>query len=88
MINRFSVPNLHDCTIHLSKVASNKIKPDLILSNARILSTYTDRILLNKEVWISKGRIACIKEFGEANKYFNKKDLNYYDVNNNILAPG
>ena len=88
MINRFSVPNLHDCTIHLSKVASNKNKPDLILSNARILSTYTDRILLNKEVWISKGRIACIKEFGEANKYFDKKDLNYYDINNNILAPG
>ena len=88
MINRFSVPNLHDCTIHLSKVASNKIKPDLILNNARILSTYTDRILLNKEVWISKGRIACIKEFGEANKQFDKKDLNYYDINNNILAPG
>jgi adenine deaminase len=88
MINRFSVPNLHDCTIHLSKVASNKIKPDLILKNARILSTYTDRILLNKEVWITKGRIACIKESGESKKYFNDNDLNYYDINNNILAPG
>ena len=87
MINRFSVPNLHDCTIHLSKVASNKIEPDLILNNARVLSTYTDRILLNKEVWISKGRIACIKESGDAKKYFNGK-LNYYDINNNILAPG
>ena len=88
MINRFSVPNLHDCTIHLSKVASNKIKPDLILNNARVLSTYTDRILLNKEMWISKGRIACIKESGESKKYFNDKDLNYYNINNNILAPG
>ena len=88
MINRFSVPNLHDCTIHLSKVASNKIKPDLILKNARILSTYTDRILLNKEVWITKGRIACIKESGESKKYFNDNDLNCYDINNNILAPG
>ena len=88
MINRFSVPNLHECTIQLSKVASNKIHPDLILSNARILSTYTDRILLNKEVWISKGRIACIKESGEAKKYFNTKDINFYDINNNILAPG
>jgi len=88
MINRFSVPNLHDCTIHLSKVASNKIKPDLILKNARILSTYTDRILLNKEVWITKGRIACIKESGESKQYFNDNDLNYYDINNNILAPG
>ena len=88
MINRFSVPHLHECTIELSKVASNKIQPELILSNSRILSTYTDRILLNKEVWISKGRIACIKESGEAKKYFNAKDLNFYDINNNILAPG
>ena len=88
MINRFSVPNLHVCTIHLSKVASNKVKPDLILKNARILSTYTDRILLNKEVWITKGRIACIKESGESKKYFNDNDLNCYDINNNILAPG
>ena len=34
MVNRFSVPKLKDCTIHLSKVASNKIEPDLILKNA------------------------------------------------------
>ncbi len=88
MINRFSVLPLNECTIHLSRVASNKIEPDLILSNARVLSTYTDRILLNKEVWISKGRIACIKECGEAKKNFNKSDLNYYNIDNNILAPG
>ena len=60
MLNRFSVPNLDKCTVHLSKVASNKIEPDLILTNAKILSTYTDTILENKEVWISKGPIACI----------------------------
>ena len=77
MINRFSVPNLHECTVHLSKVASYKVEPDLILTNARVLSTYTDRILENKEVWISKGRIACIKEFGDAKKYFNEKDLQF-----------
>ena len=88
MINRFSVPNLHECTVHLSKVASYKVEPDLILTNARVLSTYTDRILENKEVWISKGRIACIKEFGDAKKYFNEKDLQFYNINNNILAPG
>lgn len=88
MINRFKVPNLHECTLHLSKVASNQFEPDLILNNARVLSTYTDRILLNKEVWISMGRIACIKESGEANKYFNRNNLNYYNIHNNILAPG
>lgn len=88
MISRFSVPNLYECTVNLSKVASNKVEPHLILKNARILSTYTDRILSNKELWISNGRIACIKESGEANKHFDKKNLNYYDVDNNILAPG
>jgi adenine deaminase len=88
MITRFSVADLSDSSKHLSKVASNKLKPELILSNARILSTYSDRIIETKEVWISKGRIACIKKSGEAVNVFNKKDLNIYDVNNNILAPG
>ena len=58
MINRFSVPPLFDCTKKLANVASGKNIPDLILANARILSTYTDRILEDKEIWISKGRIA------------------------------
>jgi len=88
MINRFSVPHLHECTIQLTKVASSIIQPDLILSNARVLSTYTDRILSNKEIWISKGRIACIKESGAAKKNFDEKDLNFYNIDNNILAPG
>ena len=48
MINRFTVPNLYDCTKHLSNVASRKIQPELILKNAHILSTYTNRILKNK----------------------------------------
>jgi|TARA_B100000959_G_scaffold58234_1_gene60989 adenine deaminase len=88
MITRFSVADLSYSSKHLSKVASNKIEPELILSNARILSTYTDRIIESREVWISKGRIACIKKNGEAVNIFNRKDLNIYDVNNNILAPG
>ena len=86
-MNRFSVPDLYKSTIHLSKVASGKIKPELILYNARILSTYSERLLLNKEIWISKGRIACIKEKNSAKKIFNK-DIDIYDIQNNILAPG
>ncbi len=88
MITRFSVPNLHECTIHLSKTASNKIEPELVLYNSNILSTYTERILKDKEIWITKGRIACIKPSGSAEKIFNKNDYISYDVNNNILAPG
>ena len=60
MINRFSVPPLFQSTQKLAKIASGKLDPDLVLFNARILSTYTDRILENKEIWISKGRIVCV----------------------------
>jgi len=86
MITRFSVPNLYDCSIHLAKVASHKIQPELVVINSKILSTYTDRILDNKEIWISNGRIACIKNNGTAKKHFN--NLNIYDAQKNILAPG
>ncbi len=88
MITRFSVPHLSKCSIQLTSVASNKIQPELILSNAKILSTYSDRIIDNKEIWIYKGRIACIKNNGDFLNYFNKKDLNIYDIQKNILAPG
>jgi Adenine deaminase len=88
VINRFSVPPLSDCTKKLTNVASGKEVPDLILSNARILSTYSDRILEDREVWISNGRIACVKGNNESLKLFNKSDLKIYDVQNNILAPG
>ena len=88
MITRFSVPNLSECSIHLSKVASGKLKPDLVLLNCKILSTYTEKIIKNKEIWISKGRIACIQESGIAKKKFNIKSIKTYDVQKNILAPG
>ena len=88
MITRFSVPNLYKSTIHLANVAANKIEPDLVLTNARVLSTYTDRISKQKEIWISKGRIASVKESGTAKKYFNKETFLTYDVKENILAPG
>ena len=88
MITRFSVPPLSKSTQNLARVASGKTVPDLILSNARVLSTYTDRILDNKEIWISNGRIASVKNNEESFKIFNKSDLNIYDAEKNILAPG
>ena len=88
MINRFSVPPLFQSTQKLAKIASGKLDPDLVLYNARILSTYTDRILENKEIWISNGRIVCVKENGDHQQIFNKSNLLTYDVQNNILAPG
>ncbi len=88
MISRFSVPDLHKCTIHLTKVVNGNIKPDLILSNAKILSTYTDTILEDKEIWISKGRIACVRNLNEHKNYFDPNDIIKFDIQKNILAPG
>ena len=88
MINRFSVSPLFQSTKKLAKIASGSINPDLVLFNARVLSTYTDRILENKEIWISSGRIVCVKENDNHKQIFNKSDLQTYDVQNNILAPG
>mgnify|MGYP001196457117 FL=1 len=88
MITRFSVPNLNETTIHLTNVVNGKFAPDIILINARVLSTYTDTILENKELWISKGRIACIRNSNEHKKYFNINEFKTFDIENNILAPG
>ena len=88
MINRFSVPPLFKSTKKLARIASGNSEPDLILFNARVLSTYTDRILEHKEIWISSGRIVCVKDSGVHKQIFNKSYLNTYDVQNNILAPG
>ena len=82
MINRFSVPLLSESTIHLANVASANKEPDKVLFNARILSTYSDRILENKEIWISKGRIACIKDNGNAKTLFS--ELHTYDIQNHV----
>ena len=88
MITRFSVPNLNEVTIHLTNVVNGKIHPDIILTNAKVLSTYTDTILENKEIWISKGRIACIRNVNEHKNYFNSSDIKIFDIEKNILAPG
>lgn len=88
MINRFSVPPLFKSTKKLARIASGNSEPDLILFNARVLSTYTDRILEHKEIWVSSGRIVCVKDSGVHKQIFNKSYLNTYDVQNNILAPG
>ncbi len=88
MLTRFSVTHLHECTINLTKVVNGKIIPDKILTNARILSTYTDTILENKELWISKGRIACIRNVNDYKNYFHSDVISIIDIEKNILAPG
>ncbi len=84
LINRFSVAPLHESTIHLSQVASGRLAPDLVLTGARILSVYTERMLDDREIWITKGRIASVAKAGSC--LF--EEVPRYDVKGGILAPG
>jgi adenine deaminase len=63
-LTRFSVAPLASMTRRLADVASGRAQPDLVITGARLLSTYSERILDNKEVWISGGRIAATKPAG------------------------
>ncbi len=65
-LTRFSVQPLHTMTRRLADVASGRVAPDLVITGARVLSTYSERILHEREVWISGGRIAAVKPAGAA----------------------
>ena len=81
-MNRFFVPPLAHLTRELAAVASGRQSPDLVLTDARILSTYTERIVDGREVWLYKGRVAAVKPAGSC------KDAPTHDVQGGILAPG
>ena len=86
MINRFSVPELHTMTRDLADVASGRRPADVVISHARVLSTYSERILENKEIWLYKGRIAAVKPAGSHHAVTGMPTA--YDAHGGILAPG
>lgn len=86
-LTRFSVPPLHKVTRTLAAVAMGRAAPDLVLTGARILSTYTERIHDNREVWIKAGRIAAVKPAGTFKPAAGAK-TKIYDVRGGLLAPG
>ncbi len=86
-LTRFSVPPLHKVTRSLAAVAMGREAPDLVLTGARILSTYTERIHENREVWIKSGRIAAVKTAGTFRPAVGVK-TRIYDVRGGLLAPG
>ncbi|NVN12729.1 adenine deaminase, partial [Nguyenibacter vanlangensis] len=63
-ITRLTVPPLHAVTRDLAATAGGGRAPDLVITGARILSTYSDRILSDREIWIAHGRIAAVKPAG------------------------
>ncbi|KQT84828.1 adenosine deaminase [Methylobacterium sp. Leaf465] len=82
-LTRFSVEPLSRMTRHLSAVASGRAEPDSVLTGARLLSTYSERILPHREVWIAGGRIAAVKPAGTYRGNAPRRDLG-----GGLLAPG
>ena len=90
-LTRFSVKPLHTLTRQLAAVAMGRAAPDLVITGARLLSTYTDRIHPDRELWIKAGRIACAKPAGTAKKHFASTATSrvpHHDADGAILAPG
>ncbi|MCX6954987.1 MAG: amidohydrolase family protein [Verrucomicrobia bacterium] len=87
MLTRFSVAPLHTMTRSLADVAMGRTAPDLVITGARVLSTYTERIHPGREVWIKAGRIATVKPAGSYKKS-KLTGAQLYDARGGILAPG
>ena len=85
-ISRFSVSPLHTQTITLAAVACGRAPADLVITGARVLSTYSERISTDKEIWISGGRIAAVKPAGAYKAGPAPKAV--YDAKGGIIAPG
>jgi adenine deaminase len=85
-LTRFSVQPLHAMTRRLADVASMRAVPDLVITGARVLSTYSERILDSKEVWIAGGRIAAVKPAGTHKAAGGGAAIK--DVAGGIIAPG
>jgi adenine deaminase len=87
MLTRFSVAPLHTMTRSLAAVAMERAAPDLVITGARILSTYTERVHAARELWIKGGRIATVKAAGSYKKS-KLTGAKIYDARGGILAPG
>ena len=67
-------------------MASGRLPPDLVITGIRALSTYSERILPEREIWIAGGRIAALKPAGTFKSTGGSAPI--YDGAGGILAPG
>jgi adenine deaminase len=82
-LTRFGVKPLAALTRRLADVAGGRAEPDLVITGARVLSVYSERILPEREVWIAKGRIAAVKPAGS-----HRGGAPRYDAGGGLLGPG
>jgi adenine deaminase len=87
MINRFTVAPLNTMTRTLAAVAMGRQPPDYVITGARILSTYSERMLEEREIWIKWGRIAAVKPAGSYPLLPGDHTIRY-DARGGIIAPG
>ena len=85
-LTRFAVPPLATVTRVLADVAAGRRHPDLVITGVRVLSTYSERSLSHREVWIAQGRVAAVKPAGTHRRAGG--DAPTYDAAGGILAPG
>ncbi len=85
-ITRFSVTPLHTQITTLAAVAGGRAPADLVITGVRTLSTYSERIASDKEIWLSGGRIAAVKPAGAHKSAPAPKAV--YDGKGGIIAPG
>ncbi len=85
-LTRFSVPALASLTRELAAVASGRLAPGLVITGARVLSTYSERIHDGREIWIHRGRIAAVKAAGDCPRA--TAGTTFYDARGGIIAPG
>src|SRR5690348_674750 len=89
MLTRFSVAPLHTMTRSLAAVAMGRASPDLVITGARVLSTYTERVLRDREVWVKGGRIAVVQPAGTYKRAkLAGPTAKRYDARGGIVAPG
>jgi adenine deaminase len=84
-MNRFSVPPLHSMTRTLAAVAAGRRAPETVITGVRMLSSYSERILPGREIWLAGGRIAAVKPAGACPR---DCGADFFDGADAILAPG
>ena len=76
-------------TRSLAAVAMGREAPDLVVTGARLLSTFTDRIHREREIWIKGGRIAVVKPAGTFRRArMAGAKTKIYEAHGGIMAPG
>ena len=60
-LTRFAVAPLAALTRRLADVAAGRAAAETVITGARLLSTYSERMLGEREIWLTGGRIAAIK---------------------------